>query len=161
MGADTFYVEGRGRTALEAFNDLVEAARYSNGYEGYTGTIAEKDSYSMISIEHEADRAIQWLTESLADCTVAAHKRRLKDGDEVVWPRQGETLAQACARERKRIREQIKRLRTKKHRASAVVQFLLNQDYNRFGKWQPAGCIKLTERKRGKNTYAFFGWASC
>jgi hypothetical protein len=48
MGATTFQDVGEGRTAKEAFNRLVEDARYENGAGGYTGTIAEKHSFVTI-----------------------------------------------------------------------------------------------------------------
>ena len=50
MGADNFGCTGYGKTAREAFQNAREAAQHENGYEGYTGTIAEKDSFKMICV---------------------------------------------------------------------------------------------------------------
>lgn len=50
MGACTFFVKGRGLSAKDAFQDLVEAAQYDHGHSGYTGTIAEKLSFVMINL---------------------------------------------------------------------------------------------------------------
>lgn len=50
MGANTFYVQGRGETAHRAFNALVDQALYDHGHAGYTGTIAEKDDFEMIKV---------------------------------------------------------------------------------------------------------------
>ena len=50
MGANTFYTEADGATAQEAFSKAVDDAAWENGHGGYTGTIAEKDSFTMIEI---------------------------------------------------------------------------------------------------------------
>lgn len=50
MGACDFECSGKGKTASEAFESLVEDARYQHGHGGYTGTIAEKTSFKMIGI---------------------------------------------------------------------------------------------------------------
>lgn len=65
MGACSFFAEGRGKNAKEAFRAAVEEAEYDYGHAGYTGTIAEKDSYVMIDLpagiepEDYADMLIQ------------------------------------------------------------------------------------------------------
>lgn len=48
MGAEEFNVISSGKNAQEAFNKAVEQAQYDYGHRGYTGTIAEKDSFIMI-----------------------------------------------------------------------------------------------------------------
>jgi len=50
MGATTFWVTETGFTPKEAFKKAVEKARYEHGHGGYTGTIAEKDSFVMIDV---------------------------------------------------------------------------------------------------------------
>jgi hypothetical protein len=50
MGASEFCVIGEGKTVKEAFKLLREDAQYECGHGGYTGTIAEKDSFVMISV---------------------------------------------------------------------------------------------------------------
>lgn len=50
MGAYTFQVHANGRTAHEAFDAARDQALYERGHGGYTGTIAEKDSFVMISL---------------------------------------------------------------------------------------------------------------
>lgn len=50
MGAATFYTESSGKTANEAFTNAVNNAAYESGHGGYTGTIAEKDSFTLIEI---------------------------------------------------------------------------------------------------------------
>lgn len=55
MGADTFEVLAKGKTAREAFNKTVKKAQYDFGHNGYTGTIAEKDDFEMVKLLEGAD----------------------------------------------------------------------------------------------------------
>lgn len=52
MGASEFITKSCGQTAKEAFSRAVEKARYDYGHAGYTGTIAEKNSFVVISVPH-------------------------------------------------------------------------------------------------------------
>jgi hypothetical protein len=56
MGASSFIARGKGNSAREAFNEAVQEACWEHGHGGYTGTIAEKDSFVMID-EKEMTRA--------------------------------------------------------------------------------------------------------
>ena len=47
MGAEYFQVKSTGNTIDEAFRKVVDEARYNYGHAGYTGTIAEKSSYTL------------------------------------------------------------------------------------------------------------------
>jgi hypothetical protein len=73
MGADPFIVGARGEDAKTAFNRAVENAAYEYGHGGYTGTIAEKDSFIEIELPKgldpvaEADRLIDEDDERVAD----------------------------------------------------------------------------------------------
>jgi hypothetical protein len=49
MGATTFGTKSSGKTAKEAFAEAVQEARYMHGHGGYSGTIAEKRSFTMIT----------------------------------------------------------------------------------------------------------------
>ena len=55
MGAEVFYDEGYGNSAREVFNVLVEDACYEYGHGGYSGTIAEKPSFTMIPFDVDGD----------------------------------------------------------------------------------------------------------
>ena len=48
MGAQEFETIGHGSTVQEAFGNAKEEAFYEYGHSGYTGTIAEKNSFSII-----------------------------------------------------------------------------------------------------------------
>lgn len=50
MGACTFMVREKGKSARAAFNLAVVEARYFEGSGGYTGTIAEKQHFVMIPL---------------------------------------------------------------------------------------------------------------
>jgi hypothetical protein len=49
MGAQTFCERVKGASAKKAFRDAVDQAKYDHGHSGYSGTIAEKDSFVMIT----------------------------------------------------------------------------------------------------------------
>lgn len=49
MGGCDFTNFGKGATAQEAFSALRDRAQHEDGHGGYTGTIAEKHSFIMIS----------------------------------------------------------------------------------------------------------------
>jgi hypothetical protein len=55
MGAMTFWHKARGKTALEAFRSAVEEAEYDYGHSGYTGTIAEKNEFTLIPVPSNMD----------------------------------------------------------------------------------------------------------
>lgn len=50
MGAVTFVSSGIGETAKTVFGNLVEDARFMSGSGGYSGTIAEKDGFTMVDL---------------------------------------------------------------------------------------------------------------
>ena len=58
MGATTFGCVSRGATAQEAFKSAQEDARWKHGNEGYTGTIAEKSEFTVISVPEGTDPLI-------------------------------------------------------------------------------------------------------
>ena len=49
MGACDFECKTSAKSAKEAFRSLVEDALYESGHGGYSGTIAEKSSFRMVS----------------------------------------------------------------------------------------------------------------
>ena len=55
MGAEAFSSTSTGKTAKEAFWKAVDAAQRKYGYEGYTGSIAEKDEFVMIKAPKDLD----------------------------------------------------------------------------------------------------------
>lgn len=67
MGSARFVVEAEGKNAREAFNSSVEEHQYNYGHAGYTGTIAEKDSFKIISLP-EGMNAEEYAEELLDTC---------------------------------------------------------------------------------------------
>lgn len=55
MGACDFYHTARGKDAREAFSNAREEAFYDHGHSGYTGTIAEKNNFVMVSVPEGYD----------------------------------------------------------------------------------------------------------
>jgi hypothetical protein len=55
MGGTTFETQGWGRNALQAFTKLTEEAGYEHGFGGYSGTIAEKESFVEIPVPEGMD----------------------------------------------------------------------------------------------------------
>lgn len=53
MGACDFRTIGTGKTVSEAFTMAKDTAAYESGHGGYTGTIAEKDSFVLIPVPSE------------------------------------------------------------------------------------------------------------
>lgn len=50
MGASPFITKAHGTTAKDAFSHAVDAALREYGHGGYTGTIAEKESFTIIEL---------------------------------------------------------------------------------------------------------------
>ncbi len=48
MAAETFITDASGDTAQAAFTAARKKAQYDHGHAGYTGTIAEKDTFVLI-----------------------------------------------------------------------------------------------------------------
>lgn len=55
MGASTYVTSASAKTAKEAFDALVTEARYMDGNSGYSGTIAEKSHFVMITCPPEVE----------------------------------------------------------------------------------------------------------
>lgn len=50
MGANSFMVRAQGKTAKEAFDAAVQEAKHEHGHGGYSGTIAEKRDFVLITL---------------------------------------------------------------------------------------------------------------
>lgn len=55
MGGTTFMTRARGKTAREAFDEAKAYAQHMHGHGGYTGTIAEKYSFTVINAPPGSD----------------------------------------------------------------------------------------------------------
>ena len=67
MGATTFFCLVKGKTAKNAFEDARYYARYEHGHGGYTGTIAEKNSFVMIPVPDDTT-PFQYAEKLIDDC---------------------------------------------------------------------------------------------
>jgi len=50
MGATNFACIGKGKDAKEAFSNARSEALYEYGHGGYTGSIAEKDGFKLVTL---------------------------------------------------------------------------------------------------------------
>lgn len=55
MGANTFMMVAEGKTAKQAFEAAVADAKHDYGHAGYTGTIAEKRTFVLVTPPAGAD----------------------------------------------------------------------------------------------------------
>jgi len=154
MGADTFVERGKGKSAKEVFNKLVEQAAYDHGHGGYTGTIAEKSEYTFISAP----------TESMKRQILAKMVEKVNKGIEwqkaqkpSVW--QKEALVEAEAK--------LTTLLTSDpasvpNTVEEYAAYLIDEGDERVDdKWGPAGCLCVKEPENGEpGEWIFFGWAS-
>ena len=67
MGADVFMITATGVSARDAFIGAVREAQYECGHGGYTGTIAEKSSYKVISLK-EGCEPYEYAEELIDNC---------------------------------------------------------------------------------------------
>ncbi len=67
MGATTFYEISQGESPQEAFLAAKKEAQYMHGHAGYTGTIAEKNNFSIASPKPLSKAKAYALADSLID----------------------------------------------------------------------------------------------
>ena len=72
MGAATFYTLSSGPTSTDAFNKARAEAKYLHGHQGYTGTIAEKKTFSMATTTPLTQNKAYDLAYSLASSEYSA-----------------------------------------------------------------------------------------
>ena len=67
MGAQVFTTTAKGSDARNAFIGAVREAQYECGHGGYTGTIAEKDGFTVIPLE-EGREPYEYAGELIDEC---------------------------------------------------------------------------------------------
>lgn len=94
MGAEVFYNRRKGTSASELFREENENACYEYGHGGYSGTIAEKSSYSMSKkpSEIDADDWINMIEDFDYDDKDNVNYRALKKDYEVYDDKWGDAL---------------------------------------------------------------------
>ena len=55
MGAEVFFAESNGKTAEQAFVEARRRALWENGNDGYTGSIAEKNEFTVLTLPSGKD----------------------------------------------------------------------------------------------------------
>ena len=79
MGANTFTHYANGANANDAFQDAVDDARHEYGHGGYTGTIAEKDSFVMMKPEEDTSAWSKGDYENWADKIIKEDHPKIAD----------------------------------------------------------------------------------
>lgn len=67
MGSVDFYQEAEGSSPEEAFNNALQQARWEHGHGGYTGSIAEKDSFVTMGTASTMEKAYELAYDLLDD----------------------------------------------------------------------------------------------
>lgn len=164
MGGNTFEEISFGKDARDAFSKAIDEARHFHGHGGYTGTIAEKSSYTFITDTFsEMKKRIKAKMSRVRDEIRAEKAKRKKDRD---------TFALNDLREELVRLQYANRIKASSG-AFGLANMLTEMNDRRIDdKWGPAGCIEIkgkaaTELKKryglkGKRVkpFLFFGWAS-
>lgn len=165
MGACDFMNVGCGKSAQEVFSQLRDDAAYEHGHGGYTGTIAEKSSFTMLPTPNT-----RLDIRDLTECAISNEDtytvwRKLKEGEadpgwgsRTKYSNDGTTTT--FVPEKKKIPDSLKPWVERAARAAD-------------DKWGPAACVEITGKqakeikersgfkgKRGIKVFAFFGLAS-
>ena len=91
MGAEQFIQTGHGETPQKAFKNAYDEACYEYGNRGYTGSMAEKDSFIVIDLPQEmsayeyADKLMDDDDERISDKWGDAGCIKVKDGEYVFF----------------------------------------------------------------------------
>lgn len=76
MGTTKFTTSSVGQTAEDAFFNAIKQAKHYYGHSGYTGSIAEKHSFIMMSEETlSADKAIEFAQEAFENGNSKIHNK--------------------------------------------------------------------------------------
>ena len=89
MGAESFQNNSSGATALEAFEAAIDMMQWNYGHSGYTGTIAEKNSFKEVFPENN-ETPVQCINrhidaDTFGDKWSPAGCVKIKDGEYVFF----------------------------------------------------------------------------
>ena len=83
MGAEVFATTAEGETAEKAFANAVKQAQHDFGHSGYSGSIAEKTSFTVIRLERLSKAAPEFPTvgqaNTYADQLIEGGDKRVED----------------------------------------------------------------------------------
>ena len=79
MGANEFIKVSSGKEAQQAFNEAVRQAEYDHGHSGYTGTIAEKDSFVEIPLPKKGKKNLEERAVAYAEKLIQEDDDRISD----------------------------------------------------------------------------------
>lgn len=150
MGACGFGDTAAGRDAQDAFNTAVRDAQYENGHGGYSGTIAEKSSFTLITLPKGVTPKKFW-------GWINAVEQNGYGGDDLQYAqenadrlkgRRGADFAERRVAAAKRLTA-IKTAARKAARAVAAIpaehRIMVREAFNiSDDKWGPALCVEIT-----------------
>jgi hypothetical protein len=159
MGAADFQTYGFGKTADEAYRGAVSEALYWSGHGGYTGTIAEKGGYELITLPPRVSgkRFLKWLYDlSWADHSEYSKERLHYLETHRAPPGKGE----AWRKEKAQLRKQIKDAQRVLAKLPKQHLPLLQRAEQIFDdKWGPALAFEVngTEAREAKDRHGLKG----
>ncbi len=146
MGSSDFFTSERGTSAQDAFNRATAEALHEHGHGGYTGTIAEKQSFTLFVVNKPLYR-------QLVRKRLRAAEEGLKTTKKDNW-------------RFKPLTQTIAKMRTESETPTFNPQLLANHymeegDPRIDDKWGPAGCLPYPKEKgKPDRKFLFFGSAS-
>lgn len=158
MGSTTFYTLAHGKTPNDAFRAAREQACYEHGHGGYSGTIAEKDGFTVIRESAKVIKERAAVKARKAKAKLAAEKARKPVDPWGVYDAEEEYRSARAARDS--LKASMTRRKTGKAKdaqaAHEIAYALVEMRDRRIDdKWGDAGCIPVDD-----GSYLFFGWAS-
>lgn len=149
MGACDFTATAYGTSAQDAFDVAVGAARQEYGHRGYSGTIAEKQTFTLFEIDEPL--YLRLVRARLKSCE--ATLKTMETKKETDWRFEPLTLTAATLRAEST---------TPTFQPETLANHYLNIGDPRIDdKWGPAGCLPYPQEKGKTNRkFFFFGTAS-
>lgn len=151
MGANTFQTYGFGKDSREAFVAAVKDAQWEYGHGGYTGTIAEKATYSLVPLPPRvtSDKFVRWIELMLYDDRPYL-KQTLAQLESKRAPR---GMGDEWRKRKADLRKSLKRIEKERASVPAQYQALVERAAAIYDdKWGPALAFELkgTEAKKAK-----------
>lgn len=149
MGGCDFSNEGKGRNVRDVFHNLVDSAKHEYGHGGYTGSIAEKNGFTIIPQPTQADlrevlkRDLEYAERSIQISNADIAKNKASPS---ACGLQYATASLLRAQERKRLLESQLASTTIPGTKELLRDYAdMYEDKHPNEKWGPAYCLVLKE----------------
>ena len=161
MGATTFHTFGYGKTPQEAFNAAKAAAQPESGHGGYSGTIAEKRSFRLVT-DQASEIKLRCKTR-IASLKADVKRSKAKGDHWEIEEFQGQIKEIGYHAKQLKASMTSKAKRTPGYARNTGDAITLADaliclcDSRVDDKWGPCGAYAVKDRK---DCFLFFGWAS-